>query len=105
MASGRPGLTDTWYLAFLVTVDDPLCLWMGSGWPVGLRRLLRRANFISAPCDWGQAPSGKSSGWDQVGEIRTAYRFSLGKQAQYPTELGWKVNLTKNTSSKYVYQV
>ena len=43
--------------AFFVAMDDPvdgiyIRMWMGLGWPVGPRRLLRRADFMPAPCGW-----------------------------------------------------
>ena len=47
--------------AFFVAMDDPvdgiyIRMWMGLGWPVDPRRLLRRADFISAPCTlWERA--------------------------------------------------
>lgn len=47
---------------------------LGSGWLVGLRRLLRRATYNSAPCRWE-----KGAMWDQI-RVESRYRVGAGCQ-------------------------
>lgn len=63
---------------------------LGSGRLVGLRRLLQRANYISAPSGWEQGANGKGP------TAGPRYEAGAGIQAgvECPTEADYMVPLT-----------
>lgn len=71
---------------FLVSMGAYLLPWfLGSGWLIGLRRLLRRANSTSAPCAWVQGANweGPTAGSKyQAGNGQ----YLVGKMVDYPME-------------------